>query len=140
MLTRSLNILLVDDDDTTNFLHTLTLQASGVPHTLNVVETVPDALAIFQNQTTPATQLPHLVFLDLNLPGHTGFDFLDEYRKLAKDTATKPVIVVLSASVNHEDEKKALQAPEVAAFRSKPLSVAMVHQIISTYFPDLGTA
>ncbi|PSR53600.1 response regulator [Adhaeribacter arboris] len=133
-MSRRLNVLLIDDDPTTNFLHKRTLNRTQLTRTIQVAETVQEALDLLQSPDWAEQEKPELIFLDLNLPGLTGWDFIDEYKKIESDNHNPPIIIILSASVNYDDEKKAKEIAEVAEFRRKPLTVEMLHEIIDHYF------
>jgi response regulator of citrate/malate metabolism len=126
------SILLVDDDDTTNFLHQLAIQKSEATEHIEVAETVDDAIAYLSEQNTETW--PDLIFLDLNLPGLSGWDFMEEYQTLSRRSNRSSVIVVLTASVNRDDEFLALKTIGINNFRVKPLTKDMLDEILETYF------
>ncbi len=132
-MSRKLNVLLIDDDSTTNFLHKRTLDRTQLTRNIQVAETVQEALNLLKSSGMTEQEKPELIFLDLNLPGLTGWDFIDEYKKIESNT-NPPVIIILSTSVNSDDEKKANEIAEVAEFRSKPLTIEMLNEIIANYF------
>ena len=124
------NILLIDDDSITNFLHQNVLDEAEIAENVVIAETVTEALTLLK---TEVQEDPELIFLDLNLPGLSGWDFIEEYRKI-KSSEKKSVLVVLTTSMNPEDHKKADTISEVAEFRRKPMTVGMVNEIAGKYF------
>ncbi|RDC62125.1 response regulator [Adhaeribacter pallidiroseus] len=133
-MSRKLNVLLIDDDAITNFLHKRTLDSTQLTRTIQVAETVQEAITLLKNPGWAEQEKTELIFLDLNLPGLTGWDFIEEYKKIESGNDNPPVIIILSASVNYDDEKKAKAMAEVAEFRRKPLTVEMLSEIINSYF------
>ncbi|QMU27806.1 response regulator [Adhaeribacter radiodurans] len=132
-MSRKLNVLLIDDDATTNFLHKRTLDRTQLTRNIQIAETVQEALNLLKSPGRAEQEKPELIFLDLNLPGLTGWDFIDEYKKI-ESGSNPPIIIILSASVNYDDEKKANGIAEVAEFRSKPLTIEMLNEIMDNYF------
>jgi CheY-like chemotaxis protein len=125
------NVLLIDDDSITNFLHQTVLSEAKIAEKVVVTETVTEALQFLK---TEVEEEPELIFLDLNLPGLSGWDFIEEYRKIKSSEQPKSVLVILTTSMNPEDHKKADSITEVAEFRRKPMTVGMVNEIAVKYF------
>ncbi len=140
-MSRKLNVLLIDDDAITNYLHKRTLNSTQLTRTIQVAETVQEALSFWKNPAEAEQEKPELIFLDLNLPGLSGWDFIDEYKKIESHNNNPAIIIILSASVNYDDEKKAKDMAEVAEYRRKPLTAEMLTEIINNYFsnnPETG--
>ena len=127
-------ILLIDDDSITNFLHKNVLEEAQVAQHIGVAETAIEALELLECPGVEKCNAPELIFLDLNMPGLTGWDFIEEYKKSKERYSNESIIVVLTTSVNPDDNKKASQLREVAEFRKKPMTVNMVTEIVQKYF------
>jgi CheY-like chemotaxis protein len=114
-------ICLVDDDRMINLMNGKVLKKvlPNIPQ--HVFEGVDDGLAYIK-------QRPHtkrFIFLDLNFPGRSGWDFLDDFIKLGISSP----IVILSSSIDPEDLKKSKVYKEVFSFYSKPLTMATVENL-----------
>ncbi|MBU0487687.1 MAG: response regulator [Bacteroidetes bacterium] len=130
-------ILLVEDDHATNFLHKMILQKAGVAENILVALNGKEALTIIRdagNQTDGNSLKPDLIFLDINMPIMNGWEFIEEYKKLADELKNNTTIIMLSASMNPDDRTRAGDFAEIKGFRSKPLSKAMVVEIINANF------
>lgn len=66
---------------------------------------------------------PECIFLDLNMPGMDGWQFLDALQALPSP-GTRPSVVILSSSVMMEDIERALRHPLVEGYLTKPLHMA----------------
>jgi len=65
------------------------------------------------------------------LTGMTGWEFLEEYKKL--DQAAKPPkVIMLTTSLGAFDKKKAEENPIVSGFRQKPLTSEMLEEIAAS--------
>lgn len=127
-------VLLIDDDEPTNFLHKIVLEDTGVTKNIAVAETVKEALHLLDCHAVDDCKKPDLIFLDLNMPGLTGWDFIDSYREARAKCRKQSKIVILTTSSNPDDMERAGKLKEVAEFRSKPLTNEMVEEIMHQYF------
>ncbi|MEO6548963.1 MAG: response regulator [Ferruginibacter sp.] len=135
-------IMVIDDDEPTNFLNTLLIEEANCTKHLEIVESGLKALNYFENiQVAEENEciLPDLVFLDINMPCMNGWEFLEEYKHLDKEEMKQPVIIMLTTSLDPEDRLKAANIPEVAGFENKPLTTEMINRIINKYFTQSST-
>ena len=126
-------ILLVDDDKGTNYLHKMVLKEADIAENILVALNGEQALEIINNVDNKYPQ-PELIFLDINMPKMNGWEFLEEYQKFDNSRKNEHIIVMLTVSLNPDDEKKASTIPEISGFRSKPLNIEMLELIIKEYF------
>ena len=131
-------IMLVDDDEATNFLHRSVIRRENLGVHVKVITNGQEALDYLtgSEQYYPGTDLPQpgIIFLDLNMPGMNGWEFLDQYRKLPTPIRQQIALMVLTTSLNPDDEARARQIPEVDGFLQKPLTGPKLQGIINQYF------
>lgn len=132
-------VLLIDDDEPTNYLNVRVLRKVDCANQIRAVQTAKEALDSLNPQekgkdsSNPCSQ-PDLIFLDINMPGLSGWDFLEAYRRLRIPKEEKAVIVMLTSSPNPDDRIRALSMEDVAEFMSKPLTVKTVEGILEKHF------
>ncbi|MBI2270703.1 MAG: response regulator [Bacteroidetes bacterium] len=126
-------ILLIDDNTADNEFHTLTIKEANVCNHIQVALNAIEGLNYIKNQSELLPK-PDLIYLDINMPGMSGFDFLAEYAKLDKKLKSKVVIIMLSTSLNPDDRKRANEIDEVTEFQNKPLTVEITQKTIEKYF------
>ena len=127
-------ILLVDDDPDDNYIHQLVIADWGRCEAVRVVENGPEALTYLTNTTAPNYIRPEVVLLDINMPGMNGFEFLDEYHQLPDNLKSHVVVMMLTTSLNPADEGRAEQFGEVTGYRNKPLTKAMLDEVVVQHF------
>jgi CheY-like chemotaxis protein len=134
-------ILFIDDDEPTNFLNKLIVEDSNCTDSVQVVQSGQEAL----NYLTQAGTIqnnghqypkPELIFLDINMPGMDGWEFLESYQKLPGSQKANIIMVMLTTSLNPDDEKIASLHATISGFEHKPLQPEMLERILRENFPD----
>ncbi len=129
------SILLVDDDEPTNFLHKMIIGKTGfveeVATALNGIE----ALKYIKDAVKGKHPEPDLIFLDINMPAMNGWEFLEEYKKLDDVKKRQFVVVMLTTSLNPDDKKRAEEEYGIVnGFINKPLTKDILREIIEKHF------
>jgi CheY-like chemotaxis protein len=124
-------VMVVDDALIDRVVAKKVMTRHGFAEEVIAVESAIDALEYLNNHNQQTDELPSLIFLDINMPEMSGFDFLDEYQKLPDDIKRKCIIVMLSSSLHPEDEQRALSSPYVCKFLSKPLNADKLRELKS---------
>jgi CheY-like chemotaxis protein len=136
---RKLNcVLLIDDDEPTNFLNQVIIESSGYVKQIKSVQSGEDALAYLTDlhEAKGTLPSPELIFLDINMPAMNGWEFLEKYRALKTVSRGKVMIVMLTTSLFPEDAILANEIPEISAFENKPLTEEKLNAIIEKFFGD----
>lgn len=124
------SILLIDDNPADNFMHTRVIKKSGLVGSVHAVESGQEALDYLKSIETP----PNLIFLDINMPGMNGFEFLVEYNKLSDSLQGDVIVIMLTTSLNPDDHDQAEKEDAVTEFMNKPLTEAALKAVIDKNF------
>ena len=126
------SVLLVDDDETTNFLNAHLLKSLGVTDQVLVAINGREALSLLARHCTPpATTCPLLVLLDINMPVMGGIDFLEAYQPQPPAQAIR--VAVLTSSVHPRDLERLRQLPHIALLH-KPLTRDKINTLLQEHF------
>src|ERR1700761_1152645 len=123
-------ILLIDDDEPTNFLNRLTLEQAGCTRDIRVAQSGQEALDYLRDCGPDTPPRPDLIFLDINMPAMDGWEFLERYRSLPPERKADIILIMLTTSLNPDDEKRTQTMPEVAGFENKPLSQDQLDNVL----------
>jgi CheY-like chemotaxis protein len=115
--------IVVDDDPFNNFIckHIIT-NFEPTAH-IQLFTDPEEALKWIQKTYSHETDdLETILFLDINMPEISGWEFLDEFSLFSARLHAQFKIFILSSSIDPEDKAKAEKHPMIHGFYSKPLS------------------
>ena len=82
-------ILLIDDDDATNFIHEMVIKMADIDTHIEICTSARKALDYLtckgEYSANTSYPQPGIIFLDINMPGMSGWDFLKEYDSLPEE-------------------------------------------------------
>ena len=100
-------ILLIDDNEADNVFHKIRITKADVTNHIEVATSGNAALDYIKKAGEPGqaetNPKPDIIFLDINMPGMNGFEFLEEYKKLDERLKSKVIIVMLTNSLGSTD-------------------------------------
>jgi CheY-like chemotaxis protein len=127
-------IMLVDDNHSDNFFHEREIKKSNPAINVIFKYSGIEALEYLKLTATTDNILPDLIFLDINMPGMNGWEFLKEYHLLEKDIQSKVIVIMLTTSDNPDDEAKAKNWDFISDFITKPLTKEIMEDLVEKYF------
>jgi CheY-like chemotaxis protein len=124
-------VCIIDDDPTHVFITKKNIELSGHVEKILVCKNGKDAFDTLQKIIINKETLPKVIFLDLNMPIWDGWQFLDEFTKIAtKETIT---IYILTSSNSDTDNEKAKQYNLTSNYLRKPISQSQLKDILADH-------
>ncbi len=134
-MTKKLNkVLLIDDDRPTNFFHEMIIRKMDCADSIESFRGVDEAIAYLKLNSNKEAQFPELIFLDINMPGLDGWDFIEAYKKIDSPYKEHTKIIVLTTSLSPREKQKAKEIPEILDFKNKPLDQELMKEVLEGYF------
>lgn len=131
-------VLLVDDDDTTNYLNKRLLVEMNVAKEVVVLKNGQEAVDFIASTCGPNAgdlpKCPDLIFLDIKMPVMDGFSFLEEYERLGLDVSKQVIIMMLTSSASFYDLERLKSFKKVKKHYSKALTRHDVQEVIKEFF------
>ena len=125
-------VLLIDDDDAVNMLNTIILRKSGLADNIVAVQSGEKGLEALSEFRTE-NRWPGIIFVDINMPGICGWEFIERFKKDFVQFKEKCLICVLSSSLDPRDRENAKNSDMVDSYLSKPLSIDVVTSLGKKY-------
>jgi len=85
----------------------------------------------------PATNLPDIILLDLQMPEFDGWDFLEAFSRIYSSLPKNIKIYVFSSSINPVDINRSAGYPFVCDFISKPMKQETFNRFMSSLIRQL---
>ena len=118
-------IMLVDDNSMDNFINNRLIESCGFASEIIICQSAEEGLQYL----SAGKNLPQLVFLDINMPGMNGFDFLTSMADLPEIVQHHCRIIMLSTSESFKDLNRANKNKFVRKFLNKPLTLEVLAAI-----------
>ena len=126
------NIWLIDDDQAAHVYHTIMIRNAGLDlsrvHSFYGVDEAMERVMDL-NQRCDHDEWPDYIFLDINMPVKTGYDFIDEISAVPLRYPF-PEIHFVSSTKNPEDIHKFEQLDQVVGFETKFLEVEFFEDLL----------
>lgn len=124
---RTLNILLVDDDEVDVMTVKRAFTKANITNPVFVAVDGVEALALLRNGAIPPGR--RIILLDLNMPKMNGIEFL---RELRSDPVLGPTPVVVLTTSNEDRDRVEAYRLNVAGYLLKPVTFTTFAEVMAT--------
>ncbi len=129
MSLKQLNILLADDDDDDCDFFAKALEALQLSTTLRMVNDGEQLMLLLNNESI---RLPHVLFLDINMPRKNGIECLSEIKR---NTRLKDIPVVMFSTSDSKDKIGVVFKGGADIYIHKPGDFSQLKQVILHALP-----
>lgn len=135
MAKRIQSVLLVDDNEATNFLNRILLEQSAFARHIYTASNGLAALDHISGRKGEKNYTPpQLIFVDGIMPLLDGWEFIGEIERQKWSISFVPIVVMLTACECPERKKEALQYNFVLDYLEKPLTEKMIEEVKKKLF------
>ncbi|GGB81039.1 response regulator [Flavobacterium suaedae] len=125
--------MLIDDNKVDNFFHERIIKKNDAADTIVVKESGEEALTYLNTNTNLK---PDVILLDINMPGMSGWDFIEEYIEQNHHLPTCNCSIVLLISEHQSLENDILKLAEeknvFIALKNKPVTHEVLNDIVTS--------
>ncbi|WPP50698.1 response regulator [Catalinimonas niigatensis] len=112
-------IVLIDDDEITNFINENLIYEIGLADRVEAFIAAEKALKKIEHTSSEVSST--LILLDLKMPVFDGFDFLEQFNTMKRMLTSQIRIIILTSSENPRDTER-LRALGYHQYITKPLT------------------
>lgn len=123
------HICLIDDDHIFVYGAKRLMREMDFYEDLSVYSNGQEALDQFQEMVESGTDLPSLMFLDLNMPIMNGWEFLEAFLNIPGIEPKGVTIYIMSSSVDPRDLEKIQSHTSIKNYVLKPLTTEDLEKI-----------
>lgn len=124
----------VEDDPITSLLLRKLLDKTGLVESVISFQNGEEAYKHLKILHDEGEFLPEILFLDINMPVWSGWDFLEEYLKLSG--SEKTTVFIHTSSVSRDDYQKAEDYGLRDRYLLKPVGLEQLGRLLSNYLEN----
>jgi len=115
-------VMIVDDDQIFNLMTRLQLNHAGISERPYTFTNGKEALSFIAEHSH--SHIPILLFLDINMPGISGWQVLDQLDRFGAQR--KIYVIIVTSSIDSADQQRATSYRHVVGYFVKPLKYEQV--------------
>lgn len=123
-------ICIIDDDKILIFLTKKLIKSHDESIEISEYGDGLEAIDYFKNNIHEDLSLPDVILLDISMPVMDGWEFLEEYSKIANDIRKHIQLYMFSSSISAHDMDRAKSNENVNDYLTKPLTKDKLLEIL----------
>lgn len=124
------SVCIIDDDHIFIYGVKRLMEETSFCDDLIVYQNGQDALNELKEKASQGEDLPSIIFLDLNMPMMTGWEFLDEYLQIENRDPTDSKVYIVSSSIDPKDLLRIKDYNVIRNYILKPVTSDDLQNII----------
>ncbi|WP_348811396.1 response regulator [Flavobacterium maritimum] len=124
------NFIVVDDDAVNNLICRKVINHVFPKADVQIFINPETALTYIKSIYSESIGKRTILFLDINMPVLSGWDFLEEFENFDKDIKEQLKIYMLSSSIDQLDKDRATKNKNVSGYIEKPLNQKIIAKML----------
>jgi len=127
-------ILLIDDEMSVNYFHEYLIEDMNLCNKIFKARNAEEGRTQLLKLDKAETLAPSLIFLDINMPRYSGFEFIDMNADLLEDLTHRGLyIMILTTSNNPADVETAQRYDLISGYEQKPMTFNMLERLVKEF-------
>ncbi len=131
------DFIIVDDDHVNNYLSELIIHKVFPSADLQIFTDPHAGLKYIGSHLPDTNSKPTILFLDINMPTLSGWEFLEEFERYGIATKEQVRIYMLSSSIDPTDTDRIANSKIINGYITKPLTAENVKKAIGQISGDV---
>ena len=124
------SVCIIDDDHIFIYGVKRLMEETSFCDNLMIYQNGQDALDDLKDKANKGVNMPSIIFLDLNMPMMTGWEFLDEYLQFENQAAAQSKVYIVSSSIDPKDLLRIKDYGVIKNYILKPVTTDDLQNII----------
>ncbi|MBP2284797.1 CheY-like chemotaxis protein [Flavobacterium sp. CG_23.5] len=124
-------VMIIDDNLTDLYISSRIIIKNNFGKKVLEYSSGKEALKYLQENQENVQLLPKVIFIDIYMPGMSGFEFLEEYNKLSPTLKKYCKTFIISSTIDDYDIIRARTNQNVVFFHVKPITKEFLTRIIA---------
>lgn len=122
-------VMVIDDNKMDLYINSQVISRSHFSEKILQYPSAADALDYLWQHSSDLSFIPDVIFVDIYMPGMSGFEFMEAYANLPAPIRKHSKIYIISSTIDKEDISRVKADSNIIAFHEKPLSRAFLETI-----------
>jgi CheY-like chemotaxis protein len=116
------NVMVIDDNRIDLYIASRMITQNNFGKKVMQYSSAIEALKYMQKNRDNIPELPEVIFVDIYMPGMSGFEFMKEYDKLSTSLKNNCKVFIISSSLDEQDITRADIDENIVAMKQKPIT------------------
>lgn len=122
------NVMIIDDNLIDLYIASRMITKNNFGKKVLQYSAAIEALKYLQENQEHISLLPEVIFVDIYMPGMSGFDFMTAYDKLSTPLKNLCRVFIISSSIDEQDVAKANLDKNIVAMKEKPITKEFLNE------------
>lgn len=127
------NVMIIDDNLIDLYIVSRLITKSNFGNNVMQYSAAIEALNYLQENQDNTSLLPDVIFVDIYMPGMSGFEFMAAYDHLPADLKKQCRVFIISSSIDKRDLAKAKKDKNIVAMKEKPITTEFLNTFTLNY-------
>lgn len=123
------NVMIIDDNNIDLYITKRLIIKTNFGKKVLEYDDAAEALKYLQENQDNFSLFPQIIFIDIYMPGMSGFEFMECYDLLSDALKKYCKVYIISSTIDEYDIERSRQDKNLTAFQVKPISKEFLESI-----------